>query len=96
MLLNAYAEGTTTRVQVGATVTDFRGDTATLERLERANERGRDGKVVVRYEDDEEGNPQRGYHYAKVWGLEVRSPEVLHIGTLRETCSSHGCPGCIR
>lgn len=92
MLLNAYNTKTGNLVKLGDEVTDFRGDTATLVMLERANEIGRDGKVVVQYP----GAYRKDYGYARVWDLEVRSPGALHIGTFRETCSSHGCRGCIR
>lgn len=53
-------------VTPGDTVTDFRGQTATLLAAERANEQGRDGKVSVR--------DSRGFsmtYYARVFDLSV-------------------------
>lgn len=91
MLLNAYNTKTGNLVKLGDEVTDFRGDTATLVTLERANEIGRDGKVVVQYPDAD----RQDYGYARVWDLEVRSPEAQHIGAFQASCGSHGCRGCI-
>jgi hypothetical protein len=54
-------------VEIGDTVTDFRGDTATLAKLDRANDLGYDGKVTVTWPD---GSP--GYYYAGVFGLVIR------------------------
>jgi len=50
-------------VNIGAEVTNFRGERGMLRSLERANEMGRDGKINV------DGRT----FYARVWGLEVRS-----------------------
>lgn len=57
----AYRLANNRPTDIGSTVTDFRGDTGILESVTRANEDGRDGKVVV---DGRE-------YYARVWGLRV-------------------------
>jgi hypothetical protein len=64
--LQAYDEKTRRPVNIGDTVTDFRGDTAKLWRLERARARGRSGKVGVEFTDG-----SHRWHYDGVWGLIV-------------------------
>jgi hypothetical protein len=49
-------------VQVGDAVTSSRRENDTLGHVSRANEPGRDGKVIVNGRE----------HYARVWGLTVR------------------------
>jgi hypothetical protein len=95
-MLNAYDLTTGNLVRVGDAVKTFRGEDAVLTGLERANETGRDGKIVVDFVVEDGEPEQRGFYYARVCGLEVRDPGALHVGTFRETCSSHGCRGCIR
>jgi N-acetyl-beta-hexosaminidase len=97
MLLNAYNLTTGKLVRAGEKVSIWETNDATFELAERGNDKGHDGKVVVRYLD-KAGDPtdDRGYFYARVAGLKVLSPETLHMGTFRETCGSRGCPGCIR
>lgn len=63
--LFAYNAITGTPVHVGDTVTDFRGETATVTTLSRATDLGRSGKVVV-----SQGDSQREY-YDKVFDLVV-------------------------
>lgn len=63
--LYAYNEGTGEQVHVGDTVTDFRGETATVATLSRATVLGKSGKVVVT-----QGDSQREY-YDKVFDLVV-------------------------
>jgi hypothetical protein len=62
-MLQAYSKKTGEPVNVGDTVTDFRGDSVTLISVDRANGGGRDGKVTV------EGSPVS--YYASVFGLRV-------------------------
>jgi hypothetical protein len=66
--MQAYDKRTGEAVAIGATVTDFRGDTATLVRLERVNMDGRDGKVAVRWLPED--TTSRSY-YASVFDLQV-------------------------
>lgn len=52
-----------TLVNVGDTITDFRGDTAILISIDRANMPGKSGKVTVLY------NGNRGTYYSSVFNL---------------------------
>lgn len=61
-MLTAYDLETGQPVEIGATVTNFRGETGTLTQLTRPNSEGRDGKVIARNGREV---------YARVWGLRV-------------------------
>lgn len=65
-MLRAFDERTGEPVNIGDTVTSFRGETATLHKLDRARETGRTGKVTVKADDG-----TLLYHYDNVWSLRV-------------------------
>jgi hypothetical protein len=65
--LQAYNLKTGKVVKPGSTVTDFRGDKVKFLYATRANETGRDGKVLVK----DWGDFGHEY-YARVYGLGVR------------------------
>jgi len=71
MALEARNRKTGAIVRVGDKVVNFRGETHTLAKIDRANMPDRDGKVTV------EGSPIS--YYARVFDLEVvDTTEVLH------------------
>ena len=65
--MQAFSKKTGERVAIGDSVTDFRGNPATLAKLVRPAEPGRDGKVIV------EGSPVA--YYAGVFDLDVRDDD---------------------
>lgn len=59
-------------VEIGDTVTNFRGESAILTYVSRAGLPGKSGKVCVRAVDAPEGTSSREY-YDRVWGLKIVS-----------------------
>jgi len=70
--MKAFKEGTDEWVQLGDTVTDFRGDTAVLTCCTRVRGDGRTGKVCVRWDSTDRVSE----YYDTVFDLEVREVEL--------------------
>lgn len=77
MPLQAFNVETGEAVEIGDTVTDFRGDIATLISVDRARQPGKSGLVSVRWDAYRQPGHDAGVwdYYDNVFGLEVREVE---------------------